>query len=340
MSWSNLQQELIRRYGTRYSVSAVERLCGVRQTGSLDEYINEFIALATNVLGLPLNHYLTYFMHGLQPHIRASLCTLQPLNVHQAIDLSPLVEADFPTTSGDPSFSSSPSKPPYQLYFHPPSRPPQPPPPLTRPTIMGPRTNRHIPTHRLSNQKYNDLQSKGLCYHCRKPYSPNHNCPAKEFRAIIKDDLDEIGMADFDALTITDCSDVFSLHELHYWDLLPSTASLWCHCGFVCRRHHLSELLLPYEHFGGSCTRHDSLRALKVDRVARELGYGELESVQELNQPLELKRAGKTRSSSHYGIVLNFICMFLSIIDVLEIIKVDGVDENQKEMNDFFCHIK
>ncbi|KAK8936599.1 hypothetical protein KSP39_PZI012333 [Platanthera zijinensis] len=83
---------------------------------------------------------------------------------------------------------------------------------------------------------------------------------------------------------------------------------------------------------GGSCKRRDSLRALEVDRVARELGCGELESGQGLNQPLELKRAGDTRWGSHYLTVLNFIRMFSSIVDVLEIVVVDGADGNQRGM--------
>ncbi|XP_028108768.1 uncharacterized protein LOC114307572 [Camellia sinensis] len=51
--------------------------------------------------------------------------------------------------------------------------------------------------------------------------------------------------------------------------------------------------------------------------------------IQGLNQETNLKRAGDTRWGSHYGTIINLILMFLSVIDVLEIVQEDGLHTEQ-----------
>ncbi|KAK8931377.1 hypothetical protein KSP39_PZI016848 [Platanthera zijinensis] len=49
LSWPKLKREMIQRFDTRYSgSSAIERLCGVRQTIDLVDYIDEFVALVSH----------------------------------------------------------------------------------------------------------------------------------------------------------------------------------------------------------------------------------------------------------------------------------------------------
>ena len=40
-------------------------------------------------------------------------------------------------------------------------------------------------TRQYSHQQFVELRAKGLCYHCRQPYHPMHECPNKTLRALI-----------------------------------------------------------------------------------------------------------------------------------------------------------
>ena len=81
---------------------------------------------------------------------------------------------------------------------------------------------------------------------------------------------------------------------------------------------------------GGSCKRHDMLREKQINYVREALGKGEIPSGQGLNQETSLKRAVDTRWGSHYATLINLILMYSSIIDVLEIIKEDGSNADQR----------
>lgn len=78
MTWPVLTIELIKRFDGRQSGNELECFCSIRQTTSVDEYIDEFVELVTQVPGLSTAHYLGYFMHGLQPDIRARLRVHNP----------------------------------------------------------------------------------------------------------------------------------------------------------------------------------------------------------------------------------------------------------------------
>ena len=54
-------------------------------------------------------------------------------------------------------------------------------------------------------------------------------------------------------------------------------------------------------------------------------------SGQGLNQEKNLKRLGDTRWGSYYGTILNLILMFSDVVDVLEIIKEDGLSDQKVE---------
>ncbi|KAK8949487.1 hypothetical protein KSP39_PZI005272 [Platanthera zijinensis] len=183
---------MITRYDSRYSGSAIEHLCSARQTVDLDSYLDEFVSLVTQVPGLPPDHYLGIFLQGLLPAIRSRIRTHKPRTVSEALELARAVEAYLgqrpPVASGH--HTSRPSVP-----RDGPHRPA---------SVSGTRPSRTDPPHRISNQDYNELRRKGLCFRCRQPYSPHHICAVKEFHALFGDFDPEVTMADFDALAIHD----------------------------------------------------------------------------------------------------------------------------------------
>ena len=75
---------------------------------------------------------------------------------------------------------------------------------------------------------------------------------------------------------------------------------------------------------GASCKRHDLLREKQAERVKEALKNDEIETRRGLNQQLAPLRAGDTRCRSHYKSLLNVNLMFDSIMDVLELIELEG----------------
>ncbi|KDO37268.1 hypothetical protein CISIN_1g0356712mg, partial [Citrus sinensis] len=75
---------------------------------------------------------------------------------------------------------------------------------------------------------------------------------------------------------------------------------------------------------GVSAKRCDILHKIHALAVIEALGKGELSSGQGLNQEITLKRPADTRWSSHYGTLMSIISMFPFVVNVLEIIEVEG----------------
>ncbi|KAL5129921.1 Zinc finger MYM-type protein 1 [Glycine soja] len=90
---------------------------------------------------------------------------------------------------------------------------------------------------------------------------------------------------------------------------------------------------------GGSCKRHDMLREKQINYVRETLGKGEIPSGQSLNQETSLKRVVDTHWGSHYATLINLILMYSSIIDVLEIIKENGSNADQRAEANGILHL-
>ena len=75
---------------------------------------------------------------------------------------------------------------------------------------------------------------------------------------------------------------------------------------------------------GSSCKRHDLLREKQAEKLREALNNDEIETGRGLNQQLAPIRAGDTRWGSHYKSLVNVSRMFDSIMDVLEIIELEG----------------
>ena len=80
---------------------------------------------------------------------------------------------------------------------------------------------------------------------------------------------------------------------------------------------------------GVSAKRHEILHEKRALTVIEAFGKGELLSGQRLNLEITLKRPVDTRWSSHYGTLMSIISMFPSVVDVLEIIEVEGNSEQK-----------
>ena len=75
---------------------------------------------------------------------------------------------------------------------------------------------------------------------------------------------------------------------------------------------------------GVSAKHRDILREKHAFAVIEILGKGKLPSGQGLNPEIILKRPADAHWFSHYGTLMSIISMFPSVVDVLEIIEVEG----------------
>ncbi|XP_034887192.1 uncharacterized protein [Populus alba] len=81
---------------------------------------------------------------------------------------------------------------------------------------------------------------------------------------------------------------------------------------------------------GASCNRMEVIREKQYARIIEGLENGEISSGQDLNQETSLRRYGDTRWGSHYITIIRLLAMFSSVLDVLEIIREDGMNSEQR----------
>jgi hypothetical protein len=72
------------------------------------------------------------------------------------------------------------------------------------------------------------------------------------------------------------------------------------------------------------------IREKQYARIIEGLENGEISSGRGLNQETSLRRYGDTRWGSHYITIIRLLAMFSSVLDVLEIIRGDGMNSEQR----------
>ncbi|KAH7670424.1 Ribonuclease H-like protein [Dioscorea alata] len=81
---------------------------------------------------------------------------------------------------------------------------------------------------------------------------------------------------------------------------------------------------------GASCKRRDQLRQHHHDRLVEQLEKVEIVSGKGKNQESSLARPGDTRWGSHYTTILRLICMWTSILEVLQNVHDDGASSDNR----------
>lgn len=95
LSWEKLKKSLIARYGGRRLENPFEELSTLKQTGNVEEFVEAFELLSSQVGRLPEEQYLGYFMSGLKPQIRRRVRTLNPQNRMQMMRIAKDVEEEL-----------------------------------------------------------------------------------------------------------------------------------------------------------------------------------------------------------------------------------------------------
>ncbi|PNY13662.1 retrotransposon-related protein [Trifolium pratense] len=101
LSWEKLKRALIARYGGRRLENPFEELSTLKQRGTVEEFVESFELLSSQVGRLPEEQYLGYFMSGLKPQIRRRVRTLNPRNRMEMMRIAKDVEGELKDDDDD-----------------------------------------------------------------------------------------------------------------------------------------------------------------------------------------------------------------------------------------------
>jgi hypothetical protein len=221
LSWVKLKKALIARYGGRRLENPFEELSTLTQKGGVEEYVEAFELLSSQVGRLPEDQYLGYFMSGLKSQIRKRVRTLNPKNrmemMRMAKDVEELRDGDddgdragskkggsdrlgqkdwaglFRNKNGsqprDPTrtFHSGGSNSNHKSGTN--SSNPNSTSSFASTARKGESSQRSGTTDRwrgvrsISNEEMEERRAKGLCFKCGLKYHPTqHKCPDRTLR--------------------------------------------------------------------------------------------------------------------------------------------------------------
>ncbi|XP_060203103.1 uncharacterized protein LOC132631549 [Lycium barbarum] len=185
VTWDVFRVAILQRFTPSQSGNLYEVLIGLKQTGSVAQYQEDFELLSAPLKDVDDAVWMGIFISGLREEINADLRLSKLGNLTQIIDQSQRIEErnwalsqahlprhmrmalsrgsmQFPVTddSRTGSFTSPPS---------------------------GPETSarRGGAYKTLSDAEYQDKLRKGLCFRCDEKYGPNHRCNSKKLNLLI-----------------------------------------------------------------------------------------------------------------------------------------------------------
>nr|XP_012570681.1 uncharacterized protein LOC105852001 [Cicer arietinum] len=91
-AWKGFSEAILRRFGGEHRRSVFEYLAGLKQRGSMDEFIYEFELLIARVKLVPEVQLMGYFMNGLRKELRGLVRPHHPRTLVRAMEMARDVE--------------------------------------------------------------------------------------------------------------------------------------------------------------------------------------------------------------------------------------------------------
>ncbi|GKD36883.1 retrotransposon gag domain, retroviral aspartyl protease [Tanacetum coccineum] len=158
--WEDLVRALQRNFGPIEFQNPDEHLCSIKQTGTVQEYRQEFAKRSSRVSNWPEHCLLGVFLNGLKEELKADVRIQKPRTVYKAVSIALEFESKISHTRyGKGSTWATSSK-----------------------------TNQPEP-------KVTDRQSrylKGECYRCGENYEPGHRCKTGTLKVLeVEEEFEE-----------------------------------------------------------------------------------------------------------------------------------------------------
>ena len=216
--WVIFSEVVRKRFGTSLFENPQEALKELRQTGTVAEYQSQFEALSTRVQGLSEAWLVSFFVAGLEDHLKCQLRLAKPSTFPEAVALARLHEQHhlaLKQSLRPPPVATTLARPRVTTPAFVAAVPPRSNPSVVgykpaEPTASAPHTEA-TPSSSLSTansgsgmvsnkpsfKKFSaaelrDRRKLGLCYYCDEKYSPTHTCRAQCYALLGKEDLDEM----------------------------------------------------------------------------------------------------------------------------------------------------
>lgn len=196
------------KFGGDITASPSKQLVVLRQTDSVDEYVNEFHARVAQIPTLDHNLQLGMFLNSLQEEVLVKFLPNDANDLQTTIRVARSSEKELNFYAGDKKRSrysstgrsdwlqnnvnSSSSSTKYQdwsvvktISCRKLDVPVRSTPITTSGSHIGSSSGSQHCKRQYSHQEYLDMKAEGLCFRFRQPYSPSHNCPYKSLRALM-----------------------------------------------------------------------------------------------------------------------------------------------------------
>ncbi|KAI3716153.1 hypothetical protein L6452_23281 [Arctium lappa] len=189
--WEELKALLLSQFHTVGEGSLCEQFLAVKQTTTVMEYKRRFITMAAPLEGISEEVYVSQFINGLLPEIRAEVRLLSPNGLNKAMDVACMVEErnkavnpfksykanTFVKKTGDVNLEDKGD---------------------SKPSV----NKGGVEFRKLSDKELQLRRAQGLCYRCDEKYSPGHHCKKKELSVMVVQE--EEGSEDHTELTNMD----------------------------------------------------------------------------------------------------------------------------------------
>ncbi|XP_062028068.1 uncharacterized protein LOC133743955 [Rosa rugosa] len=182
-TWQGLADLLMREFSGHNVIDYQAALARMSQTGSVEEYKEQFTKLSRRAPGFSQQVLLSCFLGGLKSEIRADVKAQKPRTLYEACELARIYEEKeashkglnkfnqgqrtFPTPNFGNQFKSithggsSNQAKPTTVVQH-------------RPAVQ---TNNNVVGHRrLSQAEYQERRARNQCFFCDELFRPGHNC--------------------------------------------------------------------------------------------------------------------------------------------------------------------
>eukprot|EP00253_Pinus_taeda_P034658 PITA_34658 len=155
LTWDTFKKALIERFD--HDSAFLGRLTKLPYTGTVDEYITAFEALAFCTMGLQDAFYMECFISGLKEAIQVHVRLHHPPTWLEACKVASNFECALAAQSNRPNFTAK-------------GRPPQ-----------AHNTTQTLKVQKLSPAEMAERRKQGLCYYSDEKYSPGHKCKEPKF---------------------------------------------------------------------------------------------------------------------------------------------------------------
>nr|GEV72245.1 retrotransposon Gag domain, retroviral aspartyl protease [Tanacetum cinerariifolium] len=176
--WEELVQAFTKNFGPAEFQNPDEFLCSIKQTGSVQEYRQEFAKRSSRVSNWPDHCLLGVFLNGLKDELKSDVRIYKPRTVYSAMSLALEFESKLTNHQPGKNASCTPNSKPSED---------------SKPTTFTPsQTSQQKNTFRTFGTEKQNRFLKEECFRCGDKYEPRHLCKTGTLKVLeVNEDVEE-----------------------------------------------------------------------------------------------------------------------------------------------------